>query len=179
MTFSNNSNLSNNILFLLLGIILLVVPGVSIDLVVYAVGFSKLFSGAMGLYRQSKFEQHGNFQFNSNVFNLFFGISLLIIPSFSNMLISIVPIVFGIWITSSGINQITNALRYRQVNNKWWVNLIIGILCAWLGLFVIFNPIAVVKDIIRIIGIFFLAKGAFGIYNRIKEGKNENPNVID
>ncbi len=178
MNLFNNSTLSNNAIFVLLGLILVFAPGISIDLIVYVLGITKTLSGALGIYRQYKFDTQYSFQFNTNVLNLLFGLALLTIPSFSTMLLSIVPIVFGIWIAGSGVNQISNALKFKQVRQYWWVGLIIGILCSLLGLFIIFNPISVIKDVFRFIGLFFLVKGGFGAFNCIKEGKNENPDVI-
>ncbi len=170
------NNLSNGIIYTLLGFILLTSPIFSINIVAFAVGITKVITSAYRMYTLNKNGEQNSVAFNMAVLNLIFGLALLLaLP----LIIAIVPIALGIWVTSTGLNQTLNSFKYKEITSKWVLYLAFGIILTALGLYCVFNPINMIGNVLQIIGFFLLLKGFFLIYNYIKEGKNENPDVID
>ncbi len=169
------NSFSSGIVLVLLGLTLLFAPNVSISLVLNIIGIYKCLSAGFGLYAMHKENVQNSMLFNNYVMNLIFGLILLFVPK----IVSIVPMIFGVFVVVTGVSQISTSFNYKGTTSNWWLYLIFGIALTLLGLYCITNPINLIEDVIRIIGVLILVKGGFIIYNYIKEGKNENPNVID
>ncbi len=164
---------------MIIGLFLLFNPGTTLLMIVYYIGITKIISGGLGLFSHYKKQSKSQFGVTMDILYIAFGAILILSPFFSALLISIVPIIIGFWATITGITQIINSFKYKTIIKKWWIFLVLGILTAGFGIFVILNPILVVKDLIVLFGVFYLLMGSFIIYNFIMDRRNENPNVID
>lgn len=68
--------------------------------------------------------------------------------------------IFGLWLTVSGIDKIVHSINMKKVYFEyWWVEFILGILCAILGICLIFIPAAGFTAISILIGIGFILHG--------------------
>lgn len=172
------NNFFSGIIFIALGLLLLINPGISILAVVYYIGISKAITGILGLYSHFRKEKKTNFDFGLDILDIIFGLALILSPMFTAVLVSIVPIVIGVWAIIKGCVQIMNSFKYKETIKRWWIFLILGIITLVFGLFITFNPIEAVADLVQIIGGFYLVMGGFVIYNYISDKRNENPDVI-
>ena len=89
------------------------------------------------------------------------GIFLLLTPE---VVISIIPFIIGFFILFHSIVKIQSALELRRVHyEKWWGMLLLSVVTALLGGFVIYNPFKTVSMMVRAIGIVLMADGAMSL----------------
>ncbi len=173
------SNFVSGILFMILGLILIFKPALTIMAVVYYLGITKLISGSIGVFKHTRqSEDSGNFDLALSIIDIIFGAGLIISPFFSMILTTVVPVIIGIWATVKGVMQAVNAFKYKGILKRWWVFLVLGIITASFGVFIMLNPVEIARDIVVFIGLMYLLSGIFIVYNFIKEYLYNKKNVV-
>ena len=133
-----------SLLYLALGIFLLAVPGVALNIVCYALGGVVLACAAVQLIRYFTFER------------------FLILRS--DIVVRILPIVFGLFVVFDSLGRLQNALELRRCGYpswKWFI--LLALLSVVLGAIMIFDPFGAMETLVMGIGIILLIEGAFNL----------------
>ncbi len=82
-----------------------------------------------------------------------------------DMLTGLIPTIVGVIVTISGVTDIFETLTLaRQKYGRWWLSLIFAIATTALGLFLVFNPLAIAALLIRICGAVMIFDGASDLW---------------
>ncbi len=153
------------ILGILAGLLLVIFPQQSVDVVTYAIGAISLVYGVMKIV--SFFRNRGvSFLF---VGELILGIVLLGIGIFSftnpGGIFAFLPILLGIIVLIEGISKIQRGIVLKRYNySRWVAALLIGVCIAVLGMVLIFNPFGALVVTVRILGVILMVDGVTGIW---------------
>lgn len=150
---------------IVLGVILVIWPGMSVQVACMAIGAVLLISGLTRL---------ANFIFgrDGSLFsqmNLILGIIITVIGGWilfqPGKIIAMIPILVGIIIVIHGINNLQQAVSLCQSRyDKWWVALLLGLVTIGFGVLLIFNPFAAVDTLVMCIGFFLIYDGVSDIW---------------
>jgi uncharacterized membrane protein HdeD (DUF308 family) len=84
------------------------------------------------------------------------GVLLLAKPG----VVSLIPVMLGIWIVASGILLLVRTLRARQEGGAYWANwLVLSLLLVLLGLWLIFDPTGTLVSVTWLLGLVMFAFG--------------------
>ncbi len=149
-----------SIAFVIAGMVLLVIPNVTMMTMVYVIAFLLTVMGAWSLI--SYFRENRNTE--GAMSSLVGGIALLILP----IVMFIIPYVFvtfismlaGILLFLSGVMNIMRSIKIRKVGDRSWIiSLIISIIIASAGVLLVCNPFGSATMFVRILGICLVANG--------------------
>ena len=153
-----------SLLYLALGIFLLAVPGTALNIVCYALGAVVLICAAVQLVRYFT-ASHKVFQ---SQFTLISGLVCLGLGGFlvlrSDLVVRILPVVFGLFVLFDSLGRIQNALDLRRCGYaswKWFI--LLALLSVVLGAVMIFDPFAAMETLVMGIGIILIVEGAFNL----------------
>ncbi len=156
-----------------LGVILVVWPGLSVQVVCMAIGGVLVLNG---LSRLLNFILNRDGSIFSQM-NLVMGIIITVIGGWillqPGTIIAMIPILVGIIIVIHGINNLQQAVSLCQNRyDKWWIALLLGIVTIGFGVLLVFNPFAAVDTLIRFIGLFMIYDGASDIWIMSRVSRN-------
>ena len=156
-----------------LGVILVVWPGLSVQVVCMAIGGVLVLNG---LSRLLNFILNRDGSIFSQM-NLVMGIIITVIGGWillqPGTIIAMIPILVGIIIVIHGINNLQQAVSLCQNRyDKWWIALLLGIVTIGFGVLLVFNPFAAVDTLIRFIGLFMIYDGASDIWIMSRGSRN-------
>lgn len=156
--------LALSVIYLALGVFLIAAPGVTLNVVCYLIGGTVLVCGVLQLVRY--FTQKDGMFFAP--LTLFFGILCLAIGGFlivrSDIVLRILPVMFGLFVVFDSITRIQNALELRRCQyHNWWVFLLLGMLSIALGILMIANPFATLETLVMAIGVILTIEGALNL----------------
>ena len=153
-----------SLLYLALGIFLLAVPGTALNIVCYALGGVVLVCAVVQLVRYFT-ASHKVFQ---SQFTLISGLVCLGLGGFlvlrSDIVVRILPVVFGLFVLFDSLGRIQNALDLRRCGYaswKWFI--LLALLSVVLGCIMIFDPFAAMETLVMGIGIILIIEGAFNL----------------
>lgn len=157
-------------LYLVLGLVLLIWPGVSIRVFCYAFGAILLLYGVVTI--ASFFLRDGGGP-GSFVLELFLGIVaaavgllFLIRPAF---VASLLPVVVGLTILVDGLVNLKRALALRRMDyGRWNVPLILSIVSVALGLVVVIRPFLAAETLTMLIGVTLIYEGLSDLWTIFK-----------
>lgn len=150
--------------YLLVGLMLLIMPQTSLGLICFAFGLVILVSGIVNLVRYFRVRGKGlsaPFLLIGGVVALGLGLFLLLKPAF---VMSILPVVLGLFIVLDGILRICNSVELgRAHGQKWWMLLLLGILSVGLGALVVFHPFDAIVSVAMLCGVMLIIEGALNL----------------
>ena len=150
-----------SIVALLIGIMMLIKPGQSMDLICMIIGVGLAIGGVVAIISAVRVSDNplarGSF-LTTGIVLLVIGVIFLSRPAF---VISLFPLIFGVAIAANGVVNLINAFKVRVISdNQWMLPVGMAILTILLGVVIIFNPFKTMAILTRIIG-------AIIIYNAI------------
>lgn len=155
----------SSILYMALGIVLLVWPTTSLNVICYAFGGITLFYGFVRLASYL-----GNRE-NQSVLqaDAFFGIVMLGIGIFllikPDIIRSILPIVIGLFIIFNSVIKLQYGFELKSsYYDKWWIILFLGIATAALGTVVALNPFKAMETTVMVMGCILVFDGISNIF---------------
>lgn len=164
------SSIISEIIFAILGIILITNPTRTLKVVSYVLGAMLI---GTGIYKIISYLYNGK----NNIYNyeLAYGLITIILGiitiAYSSQIIAIFRIIIGLWITYSAIIRINISMRLKVINsNMWLYSFIMALLMLMGGLFVIFNS----NTILVTIGVIILIYSILDIIESIIFMKNMN-----
>ena len=157
-----------SILYLALGIFLLLVPGTALNIVCYALGGVVLACAAVQLIRYFAVER-GVFQ---SQLTLISGLVCLGLGAFliirSDIVVRILPIVFGLFVIFDSLGRIQNALELRRCEYSSWKGfLLLAVLSVVLGIIMILDPFGTMETLVMAIGIILIIEGALNLISAL------------
>lgn len=152
-------------LCILLGIVLVVWPGLSMQIVCTAIGAVLLIGGGVRLAAYFTAKDGSVY----SQMNLIMGIILAVVGIWillqPDKVLAIIPIIVGIVIALHGVNNLQQAITLcKEQYDKWWVALILGLLTVGFGALLIFKPFAALDTAVRLIGVFLIYDGVSDIW---------------
>lgn len=170
------------ILCVVLGLVLLIWPGTTTQLICKLLGAVLFAYGAVQvvLYlfnRDRTMLSQGM---------LVLGIIFAVIGSFillkPETIIMAVPVIVGVLIVLHGLHNVAQAIGLKKENyDNWWVAFLLGVLTAALGGVLIYNPFTVVDTIVRMIGLFLIYDGLSDVWilSRVFKVKRSSQKIVD
>ena len=157
-----------SLLYLALGIFLLMVPGTALNVVCYALGGVVLACAAVQLVRYFVVER-GVFQ---SQLTLISGLVCLALGAFliirSDIVVRVLPIVFGLFIIFDSLGRVQNALELRRcAYSSWKVFLLLAVLSVILGIVMVVDPFGTMETLVMAIGIILIIEGAINLLSAL------------
>ncbi|MGN0242611.1 MAG: HdeD family acid-resistance protein [Lachnospiraceae bacterium] len=155
-------------IFILLGIILMVWPGMSVKSICYGIGGILV---AVGLfYFISYFTKSNAERYYRN--DMVIALVLLLIGWFlirrAEMVISIIPFVLGLFIIASGLEKFQTALDFHLAKQTGWVWLmVVAVVNVAFGIILVVNPFKAATTLFFIIGFGLVYSGVFGLISHL------------
>lgn len=158
-----------SVLYLLLGIVLLVWPTLVMDIISYAFGAILLLYGLfaiVGFYR-SEDRRGGAF------LGLFLGIVAAAVGAimvlYPPLIQSIIPVILGLYIAIDGLLSVKRTLELHRMDYaRWNVNLILSLVSAGLGIFIVFHPLLTQASLFRVIGVVLIYAGGSDLWTLLQ-----------
>ena len=157
-----------SVLYLALGIFLLMVPGTALNVVCYALGGVVLLGAVIQLVRYFLVER-GIFQ---SQLTLISGLVCLALGGFlilrSDIVVRILPIVFGLFVIFDSLGRIQNALELRKCQYPSWKGfLLLAVLSIVLGIVMILDPFGTMETLVMAIGVILIVEGALNLLSAL------------
>ena len=147
-------------LYLGLGVFLLMKPTTALNIVCYALGAVVLACAAVQLIRYFVVER-GVFQ---SQLTLISGIICLVLGAFlilrSDIVVSILPIVFGLFVIFDSISRVQNALDLRRFGYSSWKRFLLRVI-------MILNPFGTMETLVMAIGIILIVEGSINLLSAL------------
>ena len=155
----------SSLLCVLLGLVLVLRPGLSVRIVCTAVGIVLILSGVTRIIDWFCARDGSMYA----QMNLIFGIVLVVVGVWIVVkpvkVLAIIPIIVGIVIGMHGLNNLKQAIElWRDKYDKWWVAFILGALTVGLGVLLICRPFAAIDTVVMLIGFFMIYDGLSNIW---------------
>ena len=150
-----------SVLYLALGIFLLMVPGTALNVVCYALGGVVLLGAVIQLVRYFLVER-GIFQ---SQLTLISGLVCLALGGFlilrSDIVVRILPIVFGLFVIFDSLGRVQSALELRRCGYGSWKGfLLLALLSVVLGVVMIVDPFGAMETLVMAIGVILIIEGS-------------------
>ena len=157
-----------SLLYLALGIFLLMVPGTALNVVCYALGGVVLACAAVQLVRYFVVER-GVFQ---SQLTLISGLVCLALGAFliirSDVVVRVLPIVFGLFGIFDSLGRIQNALELRRCEYpSWKIFLLLAVLSVVLGIVMVVDPFGTMETLVMAIGLILILEGALNLLSAL------------
>ena len=153
-------DITSSIVLLVLGILLLLVPGGIVTTVIRLFGVIILVIGITSVLSEIKIKK----QSTDFVNGILISVLGLIFISSPQTIASIIPFILGVWIVIKSAFKLQFSYSLKRSSNDV-KPLIINIIELILGLVLIFNPFKGAEALIRIIGGFMAVYGLLDILN--------------
>lgn len=151
-------------IYLALGVFLMIAPGTTLSVVCGLIGGAVLLCGLVQMVRYFRFK--GAFWYAPAL--LCGGIICLALGGFlilrSDVVVSLLPIVFGLFVVFDSVSRIQNALELRRCGYRSWTAfLLLGLLSVALGGLMIANPFSTMETLVVAIGVILTVEGALNL----------------
>lgn len=147
-------------LFIIMGLFLILWPGVTIITVIYLVAALIAISGASSVVaymRKKSPDYHSPVVLATGILLLLIALIAFIFPA---TVASFFSVALGVVLILSGVVCAVRSFELRQFkDNSWIVTLIVGILITIGGVVIILNPFASTELFILILGVLMLVNG--------------------
>lgn len=167
-----NEAIGISIIFLLLGIIFLIYPNISIQVVAYLIAFILIGSGIylIGLEFTNRIIFFPMDTLFNGIISVILGTIILIYP---NIFQTIIPIMLGTYFILDSIFKLKVAAFLRRIDNTSWIlTLLLTILSIICGIVLIANPLDSSIAIALFAGIILIVYSITGIIDMLLFKKN-------
>ena len=148
-----------SLIILLLGIVLVIKPGGTLNVICRIVGFAFLLAAAVlavfGFGSREEKKQRA-FYFSGAVLAALIGIILIANPKF---VISLLPIAVGLFVIVNGAINFMQALSIRKSGKRWGVHMVLAVLTILLGVVIFTNPFSTMELLVRIMCVILIYDG--------------------
>lgn len=170
------------VICVILGIVLLVWPGQSTQVVCMILGIGL---GGFGIIQIILYLATKEKTMVSHSM-MMLGIVLAVIGGWivlkPDTIIKAIPMIVGILIVIHGLHNAVQAIDLKKMQyDNWWVALLLSLLTVALGIILICNPFTVVDTVVRLIGAFLIYDGLsdMWILSRVFKTKKNKEKIID
>ena len=146
------SRLASTIITLVLGIVLLIEPSGSIQVLTAIVAISLMLIGGFQIIEYIREKREEKMQSLSLVLGtILLVVGIYLMCNLKSLVIFFTNII-GIAICIKALFKIQYAINIRDLSDKWLYNLIVGVFSMILGVLLIFNPFKSAEVFLRIMG---------------------------
>ena len=149
---------------LAIGLLLVIYPDFTGKAICWLIAASLIAKGAgniLSRYRNKSLPQPVVFELMGGISTIFMG---LFVALRSEMLISIIPFVVGLFLLISGVTSLQKAFEMKRMNYaKWNHGLIFTLIKVALALVIVMNPFGTAMTLTRFIGACLVYDGATGL----------------
>ena len=163
---TTTSIIISSVIAFILGLIMAVVPNVSLQAMSIVIGIFMIVYG-VALMVLDFMAHHVYIPFYgimSGLLSIIAGIILIAMP---NVLSVVFAIALGIWIILSSVNVISISLTVRGKVQNWYLWLLLGIIDLICGVIILFNPFASSISIVVLGGIIIMVHSVITIVDMI------------
>lgn len=175
-----------SVLYLVLGVVLLLWPTTIMDLICYGFGVILLLYGLFSVLGFCRSEDRKGSAF----LDLFLGIVALAVGAVMilcpPLIQSIIPVILGLYIAVDGLLSVKRTLELRRMDyGRWNIHLILSLVSAGLGIFIIFHPLLTEAALFQAIGVVLIYAGLSDLWTLFqlsrwrKEYRKTHPVDID
>ena len=175
-----------SVLYIALGLVLLIWPGITSDLICLSFDLLLLIYGIITIISFFVHDSRlGTFRFELilGIVAAAAGLLFLIKPEFVK---SVIPVVLGIYIIIDALLNLKRSLELHSLQyGRWWVILVLSLVSVALGVLILFRPGMTADVLTMVIGGVFVYNGLsdlwsiFKISRITKEYRKNNPIIID
>lgn len=155
-----------SIIAFIIGLLMAVIPGISLQVMGVVVGVFVIIQGCVLILLN--FLAHSIYipfyGIMSGILSVVVGLILIAMP---NALSTIFAIALGIWIILSSVNTISIAISVKDAVSNWYLWLILGIIDLICGFIILFNPFASSLSIVVLGGIIIMIHSVITIVDTI------------
>ena len=161
-----NSLILSSLLYIVLGVVLLVMPELSLGFACLLIGGAVVIYGVV---RLAAYLQGGP---AADKLDLVLGVLLILLGLFLliwiRFLLAFVPVVLGIYILIDSFGSLKRSLDMKALGfGRWWVSFLVAAALAICGLVMVLNPFGTIEGLVMFIGLGFLIDGVTTLVNTI------------
>lgn len=150
----------SGVIYIVLGIILLLFPDTSMDIICYIGGGAAIAVGiffALSYFFRNIEEDYYRDDLVIGVIAIMVGCVMV----FQTQKVQeLIPMFFGVFVAVSGCRSIQDCVDMKRMGgSKWWLLLIIGLVNLAIGLLLFFNPFGTIQVLLMVIGIGLMFSG--------------------
>lgn len=163
------------VLALLVGTVMIVWPGASLQVFAWLVGAWLIINGVLGLggWLRARAAGGGSAMLLAGVLSLALGIIVMLLPE--TAVFALVAFI-AFWALILGVVQIFGAFAFRNMGARsWWVMLLSGLAGLAIGLVLILNPAAGAVSLLWLVAGFLLLAGVAAIVLGVRIGRANLP----
>lgn len=155
-----------DILMIGIGVVLVIYPGQTMDIVIMVIGILLLVAGLVGVIMGLKSEgAYRAYTMGGAAVSVVGGIICLVQPG---LIEHILPIVMGVLILLTGVFNIGNAFSAKKAGaSRWVVSLILALITVALGVVILVNLDRTANLLATITGLVFIYNGISTIIMRL------------
>ena len=160
-----------SVLWIIIGTILLIYPGQSLDMICRIVGILVLVAGIIQIVMGTKGAGMipGQATLATGAVIAIVGLFFVIRP---DILVSILPFIAGVMLIIRGVTSLVNSFQLAGAKyGYWWVGILISVIGIGLGVILFFNAHSTAAFIARIIGVFLLYSGISSLWISSRKAK--------
>ena len=170
------------ILSILLGLVLLFFPGITTRVVCFLLGGLVIIYGLTHIIRYFRQESTYADLFRGDLMTGLFSVAIgLFMILRADVVVSLIPIIFGIVLMANGIAGVQRAADARRAGySRWGMLLALAVLTVALSILLLINPFATIKVTVAVIGASLIYEGISDLAamhlvgKRIEEWKKSN-----
>ena len=153
---------------ILLGLVLLFIPGLATSVLFNGIGVVCILIGLVHAIKYLTLNAREAVVSNDMALGLAWIVGGLSVIIFKGLLVSLLPILFGLVILVGGVIKIQSTLGFKRMNSgKWYWEMICAAVSAVLGILILANPFSTALLMMRVIGISLLIEGCMDLISRI------------
>ena len=161
-----NSLILSSLLYIVLGVVLLVMPELSLGFACLLIG------GAVVIYGVVRLAAYLRGGPAADKLDLVLGVLLILLGLFLliwiRFLLAFVPVVLGIYIQIDSFGSLKRSLDMKALGfGRWWVSFLVAAALAICGLVMVLNPFGTIEGLVMFIGLGFLIDGVTTLVNTI------------
>lgn len=155
----------SSLLCVALGLVLVIWPGMSMQIVCTAIGVVLILTGIMKIIEYFAVKDGSLYEQTNLIMGIIFTVVGVWIAVKPDKVLAIIPIIVGIIIALHGARNLQQAVTLcKGKYDKWWIALILGLLTVGFGVLLICKPFAALDTVVMLIGIFLIYDGVSNIW---------------
>ena len=155
----------SSLLCVALGLVLVIWPGMSMQIVCAAIGVVLILTGIMKIIEYFAVKDGSLYEQTNLIMGIVFAVVGVWIAVKPDKVLAIIPIIVGIIIVLHGARNLQQAVTLcKDKYDKWWIALILGLLTVGFGVLLICKPFAALDTVVMLIGIFLIYDGVSNIW---------------
>ena len=153
---------------ILLGIVLLILPGVATSILFNTIGGVCILIGLIHVIKYFTLDARIAVVGNDMALGLAWiagGVAIII---FKPLLVSLLPVVFGLVLLIGGGFKVQSSLGFKRMNAaSWYWELICAVVSVVMGILIVSNPFSTALLMMRVIGAALVLEGCMDVISRI------------